>query len=276
MCDYHATGAVIASPIPLVCAATVLRVRREGRAFIPVEKALTAVSIVFVDHNLGLARDRLMIAGGRRAALVAAIQSASEPYSTAFMRAAAAEKERAAAAAASGGSGGDVGLSSRRGVPATGGGDDDDDDGMGGVGASLSTPITDESKMTAEQRVQVRGGAIVGTFGLRPPHSLRRTRRLLRRRARNSCPTSPSSILTCGCTCVSPRGHSRCVTARASLSVNWVPHSTSTPTNDTAGCRRRCGHSQVVSGACMARALPHTPHHPSTTAAHRDHRTAGL
>lgn len=56
--------------------AAVLRLRREGKAFIPMEKALTAISCVFVDHNLGLARDKIMLTSGRKQQLMAAVQNA--------------------------------------------------------------------------------------------------------------------------------------------------------------------------------------------------------
>jgi hypothetical protein len=70
---------------------TTLRTRKEGKTFIPVERAIHAATIVFVDHSLGVSRDKLMLTSNRKNNLIASINAAGEPYSQAFIRATAAE-----------------------------------------------------------------------------------------------------------------------------------------------------------------------------------------
>ena len=133
--------ALLRLAFPAFSAAT-LRARREGRALIPVERAVTGATLVFVDHNLSMARDKLMLTSGRRAALVAAITNSGEPYSAAVGRIQA--LDAAAAAERSAG----PSYMRPRGAPSGGaggaGGVDDDDDEVSSPAPSAAGSASDD------------------------------------------------------------------------------------------------------------------------------------
>jgi len=158
---------------------SVLRLRREGRAFIPLDRALAAINVAFVTYNIGLSKHKLMLTGARKETLVRAVQAAADTYAAAYARAVATEQAALASGGAAtsrsealpgsmfarpaGGSTGGGAATTRKG-PAGG---IVVEDPFGGVAASLSSPTgagvlysgEDASRMTAEARIEVRGSA---------------------------------------------------------------------------------------------------------------------
>jgi hypothetical protein len=187
---------------------SVLRLRREGRAFIPLDRALAAINVTFVTYNIGLSKHKLMLTGARKETLVRAVQAAADTYAAAHARAVATEQAALASGGAAtsrseplpgsmfarpagaGSSSGGGATTSRKG-PAGG---IIVEDPFGGVAASLSSPTgagvlysgEDASRMTAEARIEVRGGTSELACGLHSdsagagPTSLMRQRWTLR------------------------------------------------------------------------------------------------